>query len=161
METETDAIDVVEHELTRLLRRAESARTRHPAAHRLDRSAYLLLGELERRGPLGIGALAQSFQLDVSTASRQVSALEAKGLVERRADPADGRACLLELTPHGRSQLAETRRARRALFAGLLADWSDEDRRRFGAYLARLNQTIAEGSHSGDRTGDAATAGAQ
>src|SRR5690242_1267084 len=100
MDAEVEAIDLVEHELTRLLRRAESARTRHPAALRLDRSAYLLLGELEWRGPRGIAALAQSFQLDVSTASRQVAALEAKGLVERRADPADGRVCLLEITPH-------------------------------------------------------------
>ena len=144
MDTETEAIDVVEHELTRLLRRAESARTRHPDALRLDRSAYLLLGELERRGPLGIAALAQSFQLDVSTASRQVAALEAKGLVERRADPDDGRVCLLEITPHGRARLGETRQARLALFSELLAGWSDEDRRQFGTYLARLNRAIAQ-----------------
>lgn len=143
MDARTDTIDLVEQELTRLLRRAESARTRHPAALRLDRSAYLLLGELERRGPLGIATLAQSFQLDVSTASRQVAALEAKRLVERRADPTDGRVCLLEITPHGRAELGETRRARHTLFAELLADWSDEEHRQFGTYLARLNRAIA------------------
>lgn len=142
METKVEAIDVVEHELTRLLRRAESARARQPAARRLDRSAYLLLGELDRRGPLGIAALAHLFQLDTSTASRQVAALEAKGLVERRPDPSDGRVSLLEITAHGYAELRATQQARHALFAALLADWSKEDCRQFGVYLARLNGAL-------------------
>ncbi len=142
-ETETgiDSISVVEHEVSLLLRLAESARK---TAETLDRSAYLLLGELETRGPLGIAVLAQSFQVDLSTASRQTAALEAKGLVERLPDPDDGRISLLHITPRGRAQFQAARAARHALFDDILTDWPEEDRRRLGASLARLNGAITQ-----------------
>ncbi|MCY0903164.1 MAG: MarR family transcriptional regulator, partial [Firmicutes bacterium] len=60
----------------------------------LDRSAYLLLAELDEAEALSVSVLADSLFLDISTASRQVAALEAKGLVARITDPEDGRACL-------------------------------------------------------------------
>lgn len=135
-----DAIGVIEREVAYFLRRAESARK---DAGALDRSAYLLLGELAARGPLGIAALAALFQLDLSTASRQTAALEVKGLVERLPDPTDGRVSLLRITPRGRVQYQATRDARLALYAEILAGWSEQDRRQFGLYLARLNNAIA------------------
>jgi len=140
-ETGIDNISVVEHEVSLLLRLAESARK---TAETLDRSAYLLLGELETRGPLGIAVLAQSFQVDLSTASRQTAALEAKGLVERLPDPDDGRISLLQITPCGRAQFQATRAARHALFDDILDGWPEEERRRLGASLARLNQSITQ-----------------
>ncbi len=139
IEVETDSIGVVEHEVALLLRQAESARTE---AKLLDRSAYLLLGELMTRGPLGVAALAQTFLVDLSTASRQTATLEAKGLVRRLSDPDDGRISLLQITPLGRTRYQETRDARHALFDDILEGWSEEDRRQFGAYLARLNRSI-------------------
>ncbi len=138
-EGETDSVGVVEHEVALLLRRAESARTE---ATLLDRSAYLLLGELTTRGPLGIAALAQTFVVDLSTASRQTATLEANGLARRLSDPDDGRVSLLQITPLGRTRYQETRDARHALFADILEGWSEDDRRQFGAYLARLNRSI-------------------
>lgn len=36
-----------------------------------------------------------------SRLSRHASRMEIRGLIERRQDPADGRGCLLVLTPHG------------------------------------------------------------
>jgi DNA-binding MarR family transcriptional regulator len=136
-----DSVGVVEREVSLLLRLAESARK---TAETLDRSAYLLLGELETRGPLGIAVLAQLFQVDLSTASRQTTALEAKGLVERLSDPDDGRISLLRITPRGRAQFQATRAARHALFDDILADWPEEDRRQLGAFLARLNRSITQ-----------------
>lgn len=135
-----ESIGEVAHQVALLLRRAEASRRR---VGQLDRSAYLLLSELAVRGPLSIAALAQTFQLDLSTASRQVAALEAKQLVERLADPADGRISILEITPRGRAAVQTTREARHALYAQLLEDWPEEERRAFGTYLARLNQAIA------------------
>ncbi len=136
-----DGVGVVEHEVALLLRQAESARTE---AKLLDRSAYLLLGELTTHGPLGIAALAQTFLVDLSTASRQTATLEANGLVQRLSDPDDGRVSLLQITPLGRTRYQETRDARHALFDDILEGWSEEDRGRFGAYLARLNRSIVE-----------------
>lgn len=42
-----------------------------------------------------------------SRLSRHASRMEARGLIERAPDPADGRGCLLVLTPHGFRVLAE------------------------------------------------------
>lgn len=134
-----DPIGAVAYQIAVLVRRAESARK---TLGTLDRAAYLLLDEVERRDAAGIAALAETFQLDVSTVSRQTTALEAKGLVDRWSDPADGRVSLLRLTPDGRTQLDAARAARRALFAALLAEWPDGDRRALAALLARLNQAI-------------------
>ncbi|HWE61063.1 MAG TPA: MarR family transcriptional regulator [Chloroflexota bacterium] len=138
-EGQTKSVGAVEHEVTLLLRLVESARKR---AEMLDRSAYLLLGELQARGPLGIAALAGIFQVDLSTASRQTAALEAKGLVQRLADPDDGRVSLLQITPLGQTELQTTRDARHALFDEILEGWSADERHRFGEYLARFNQAI-------------------
>lgn len=141
VETEADSVDVVAHEVALLLRRVDAAR--HTAAM-LDRSAYLLLGELEAQGPLGIAVLANSFQVDLSTASRQAATLETKGLVQRLPNPDDGRVSLLQITPLGRSRFQATRNARHALYAEILEGWSEEDRSRFGAYLTRFNEAIVQ-----------------
>jgi len=59
-------------------------------------------------GSLGQGAavtsVAQHLSITKGTASEAVSALERKGLVRKRADPADGRAVILELTQSGRRE---------------------------------------------------------
>ena len=140
-DTWTDSVDLVAHEVALLLRRVDAARQTDAV---LDRSAYLLLGELEAQGPLGIAVLAHTFQVDLSTASRQAAALEAKELVQRLPDPDDGRISLLQITPLGRARFQATRDARHALYAEILEGWSEEDRGRFGAYLARFNRAIVQ-----------------
>ena len=49
-------------------------------------------------GPHRSNALAEAVHSDPSTVSRQIAALVKVGYVERRPDPADGRACLLAAT---------------------------------------------------------------
>jgi DNA-binding MarR family transcriptional regulator len=137
---DTDGIDLVAHETAVLLRRAESARQREQA---LDRSAYLLLDAIATQDALALYTLAEHFQLDASTVSRQVATLLARQLVERRADPADGRICLLAITAMGSAELQAARARRHDFFAELLADWSVEERQALGAALQRLNQAIA------------------
>jgi DNA-binding MarR family transcriptional regulator len=139
MDTQTDSLGAIEHELMVFLRRVESARR---TIGTLDRSAYLLLGELETNGPRGISTLAETLHLDISTASRQTAALESKGLVERLPDPEDGRISLLRATPLGQTQFYATRAARIALMSSLLADWREEDRHQFATYLVRFNQAL-------------------
>jgi DNA-binding MarR family transcriptional regulator len=124
-----------------LLRRVEAARKE---SDQLDRSSYLLLDALARGGPLSISALAQLFQLDISTLSRQTAALEASGWVERVPDPRDGRVRVLRLTDRGLARLNATRAVRYALYTQLLGGWTEDERRAFGEYLARFNRAISE-----------------
>lgn len=61
------------------------------------------LETLVQHGPLRQGALAERLFLDKSTTSRVVATLIKKGYVEQTADPADGRAVMLQPTRSGRA----------------------------------------------------------
>ncbi len=66
-------------------------------------------------GPVSITDLAAELSVTQQAASKQVADLEARGLVERRANPDDGRAKLVELTRRGRDAVEGDRAARRDL----------------------------------------------
>ena len=99
---------------------------------------WALLVPLEQDGEQRCSALAARAGVDVSVASRQLTALERSGYVERRPDPHDGRASLVHLTDEGTRALAVTR-ALRAQWAGTaLADWDEDDARLLSGLLERL-----------------------
>lgn len=108
----------------------------------LDRSAYLLLRELEERGATAINVLADALRLDISTASRQVAALEDKALVTRFRDPVNRRISIVELTPEGSSRLHEVQSARDDLYREILHNWTEEECSRFADDLERLIHDI-------------------
>ncbi|SFK39293.1 MarR family winged helix-turn-helix transcriptional regulator [Geodermatophilus ruber] len=99
---------------------------------------WALLVPLEQGGEQRSSALAARAGVDVSVASRQLATLERSGYVERRPDPADGRAVLLHLTEAGARALAATRALRCEWAAAALADWDEEDARQLGRLLERL-----------------------
>lgn len=141
MDRENDSVEAVEHAITILSRTLESAQKERA----LTLSAYLLLGEIvQNGGPLGINVLAQALQLDISTISRQVAALESSGLAERFPDPVDARVSLLQTTDLGQTRFQEAHKMRYSLFSELLESWPEEDRRQFGIYLERFNQAIRQ-----------------
>ncbi|MET7453429.1 MarR family winged helix-turn-helix transcriptional regulator [Streptomyces sp. NPDC005574] len=134
--------------MTAFARRARASAGRmHPE---LSLVSYTLLGHLEESGG-GRRAtdLAAHYALDKSTVSRQVTALERAGLVERRLDPDDHRVQVLHLTGAGRHILAQVTESRRAAFRERLADWPEEDLRRFAGYLERYNTWPASGTGTG------------
>ncbi|QQQ73518.1 winged helix-turn-helix transcriptional regulator [Saccharothrix sp. 6-C] len=82
--------------------------------------------------------LAVHAGLDPSTVSRAVAALVANGLVERRADPDDGRASILVVTERGHGELAVARDWYDRLLSRALADWSPEEVEALTKSLGRL-----------------------
>jgi DNA-binding MarR family transcriptional regulator len=86
------------------------------------------------------GALAECMHSDPSTVSRQVAALVKDGFIERQADPADGRASILVLTPKADAVLDAQWQQRRQHFATMLGDWSEVDLTRFAALLQRFTE---------------------
>ncbi|MFF8870701.1 MarR family winged helix-turn-helix transcriptional regulator [Streptomyces massasporeus] len=132
-----DAVETIQREMTVFARRARAAAGRmHPE---LSLVSYTLLGHLEEVGGCRATDLAAHYALDKSTVSRQVTALERAGLVERRPDAADQRVQVLHLTRAGRQILAQVTESRRAAFRERLTDWPAEDLSRFAEYLARYN----------------------
>lgn len=63
-------------------------------------------------GPTTLGRLAQVEQVRPPTMTRLVAELERQGLVERRADPKDGRVTWIHPTEHARRILLEGRARR-------------------------------------------------
>lgn len=138
-----DTLRAVENELTMLLRRARSvswevAREVHP---NLDANAYGLLLWLRRSGPTRLTDLATLLGLSKGTMSRQLRGLESLGLVQRRPDPADGRASLLDLTPEGRRRFDQTGAARVGPLRCALEGWPPTDLAEFARLLHRFNQS--------------------
>ena len=132
----------LEREIALLLRRSRAISARlagelHPD---LDGAAYGLLALLQDTGPLRASDLVAVLGLDKSTVSRQVANLVDLGLVDRAADPEDGRAQVLTPSAEGSTRLTRIREARRARWESDLADWPADDVVRLGELLRRLNR---------------------
>jgi DNA-binding MarR family transcriptional regulator len=139
-----DAIGVIELELLRLVRHLETFGRRSSVYLEVDRSGYLALRTLENLGAMSTKALATALNLDASTVTRQIAALESSGFVERRPDPADGRSSTLVLTSEGRQMMAGVERERRLSIEALVADWGEDEKITLGRALNRLNVSLLE-----------------
>lgn len=125
--------------LVRLIERNKAqAAAANPGEH-LERAVFGLLVQLADNGPLRTTALAEAVYSDTSTVSRQVGQLVRLGLVERRADPVDGRASLLAATEKGIDCLAKARRRRTEHIASMITDWPPADREQLVVLLDRFN----------------------
>src|SRR5580692_2327367 len=102
-------------DLQRTVRRSK-ARLLAAAGNDVESATHLLLHTVESEGPMRASALAASVHSDLSTVSPQATALVGRGLLERRADQRDGRACVLAVTDAGRTAIAEHERGRRLFF---------------------------------------------
>jgi DNA-binding MarR family transcriptional regulator len=69
-----------------------------------------ILALLDESGPLGVTALADADRSSQPTVSGAVRQLQEQGWVAKKADPADARRALVELTPKGRQRLLDARR---------------------------------------------------
>jgi DNA-binding MarR family transcriptional regulator len=125
-------------ELIRLMKLLQSLKGQtfrlHPA---VETTAYPMLFSLQD-GPRRVSNLAECVHSDTSTISRQVSALAGEGLLEKLADPQDGRAQMVSLTTSGKELLDRIRADRAEFFRALLHEWSAEDIGDFTAYLQRF-----------------------
>jgi DNA-binding MarR family transcriptional regulator len=113
-----------------------------PSVAPMERASQMVLGHAEELGAARTTDLASHMGLDVSTVSRQAHKLVAAGLMQQREDPADGRACLLEVTSKGREALAAIRAARGEQLSRLLSEWSPEDRKTCIRLLGRLAEDL-------------------
>jgi len=143
----TAALDVADKlgvELVRFMRMVGKAKSlvAKQGPDGIERAAYVILFHLIHEGPQRTSKLAESLHAEISTISRQSSALVQHGLVERQSDPEDGRACLLAPTSEGLRVFEENRKLRNKWLAHVLADWPEEDRQILMKLLARLNADI-------------------
>lgn len=101
-------------------------------------SAFAVLTRLIEEGPQRSSALADAMHVDPSRMSRLVAHLIDNHYLARRADPADGRASILAITPAGRRAHQRMQRTSDERLARTLADWPAHDRRQLATLLDRL-----------------------
>jgi DNA-binding MarR family transcriptional regulator len=92
----------------------------------------------EAEGPMPLGQLAERLCCVKSNVTQLVDRLQAEGLAERVADPADRRSVLAAITERGRERLDDALRAERAAEAEVLALLADGERRVLEELLERL-----------------------
>jgi DNA-binding MarR family transcriptional regulator len=113
----------------------------------LTMSERTALSQLDRLGPTTSSALAREAQITAQAMGATLSALRARGLVERRQDPNDGRRMVLSVTEAGLQALKDKRNARadliaRALTSGAFTPAELEQLAAAAPLLERLAQNI-------------------
>jgi DNA-binding MarR family transcriptional regulator len=102
------------------------------------------LARLDRLGPMSTAELARVEQISPQSMGATLTALEGRGLIARRPDPADGRRAVLSLTAAGRRVLRDRRDERTERIAKALAGrFTAAEVRRLGA-AAPLLERLAE-----------------
>jgi DNA-binding MarR family transcriptional regulator len=102
-------------------------RLRQEAGVELSPSQAAALATVGHHGPLTPSELAERERVQRPTATRIIGRLVEAGLVERTADPADGRASLISATPKGRALLQRLRQRKNAYLARRLHDLEPEE----------------------------------
>jgi len=105
----------------------------------LSLTAAATLTTLERSGPRRLTALAADEGVTQPAMTQLVGRLQSGGLVERCADPDDGRVVHVQLTEAGRDLVARRRAARAERLSGLLATLSPADQEALAAALPAMN----------------------
>jgi len=96
------------------------------------------LGVLARHEGARLSELAEHLHIAARSATEVVDGLEAKGLVQRRPDPHDRRATLVEPTRRGAELTATIQAARGTEAERVFAQLSEADRARLGHILRKL-----------------------
>lgn len=110
----------------------------------LRRSDASVLKVLLRDGEQRGGEIAAKLGVDASVVSRQVTALEADGLVSRRPDPADARVGLVSLAPRGKAQLEALYSSYTEHLRAALADLDDDALLAAAQTMQRIAHAITE-----------------
>ncbi|TDW17312.1 MarR family winged helix-turn-helix transcriptional regulator [Kribbella kalugense] len=109
----------------------------------LDRPAMTILLTLAMAGaPLRVGEIADRMQVVGPHVTRQVQALEQRGLVRRVTDPNDRRASLIEPTATGAEAATRYTSTIADWFREAIAGWSPEDRTELNRLLTKLTDDL-------------------
>ena len=111
----------------------------------LDTALFPLLVHISMQRNLTIGHLADQVARDYSTVSRQVTRLQALGLVRSELSETDRRQRLLSVTAAGRSTVKKIDVARNSVMSEALQGWSQAEITELAQMTSRLAAAIQPG----------------
>jgi DNA-binding MarR family transcriptional regulator len=131
------------HSINRAMKR------RARAQHGDSLALLTVLGAVAAPGGARASDVADQLLIDLSSVSRRLSTLEAKGLVKKVVDECDRRAQLVALTASGHELLDSLRQAAGDGMSTVLAGWSQRDLDSLVSLLGRLEADLgaAESDH--------------
>lgn len=109
----------------------------------MTRAQWVILARLERQPGITQNEMAAIVEVEPITIARLVDRLEARGLVERRADPKDRRVWRLQLTPAAAPVLREINKYRAEINEIITAGMSDATRRTLKEGLLQMKINLA------------------
>lgn len=132
------------------VKKSVDARLRERFDHSIAR--FDVLAALDRAGPEGLraGALSQRLMVTEGNTTQVTAPLIRAGLIERRADPDDGRAAILRLTRKGASLFSQMAETHRRWIAGAFADIEGAELDALRAVLAKLKPPAAAPANKRD-----------
>ncbi|MFE1558486.1 MarR family winged helix-turn-helix transcriptional regulator [Streptomyces sp. NPDC058734] len=120
MEDNQDTIDLARQTRDSVSALSRRMRQERPA-HGLGLTSASVLSRLDRVGALSPKELAAREGVQPQSLTRQLSALEERGLITRRPHDRDGRQVLMEITDAGSRLVAADRQSRDAWLARAIA----------------------------------------
>jgi MarR family transcriptional regulator, transcriptional regulator for hemolysin len=132
-------IGLLLHDVSRGLRRRFDELARR---HHMTLPQWRTISQLARADGLSQVALASLIEANPMTVSGIVDRLEAKGLVERVADPGDSRAKLVQITPKARALVTEVRAIGLELYEEVLDGVSDADQEALVRALTKIRDSL-------------------
>ncbi len=145
--TRRDDLRRVDQALARIARMAtgrEGARLRSERSGVfLSQPAVTILAALRSAGDVRSSEVGKLTGLEAPLVSREVGELAASGHVRRKADPSDGRAGIVALTPKGRRASEAYRSAADEIIAEVLSSWSAADLHDLATHLERVVRDFA------------------
>lgn len=128
-------------DVARLLRTVFERRVR-PLG--LTRAQWVTIARLHRRPGLSQSEVADLLEIEKATAGRLIDRMEAKGWIERRADPLDRRINRLHLTVEAERMHALIWPLAEATVSDALGDLSEAERRTFSGLMQRVKGRLLE-----------------
>lgn len=118
------------------------------AGQKIGFAAMGVLGYVYRNEPTRATDIAQWTGVGPAALSRQISDLEAQGLIRRAQCKSDARVQMISLTELGRDEVLRAFKRRTDLLTDLLKDWDDAEIAEAATIVNRIQQALRAGIES-------------
>lgn len=144
----TEGVTYLIIEVARVLRRRYHKALREAGIGITQAESWALKAIKENPG-LNQTALARLMRVEPMTVLGYLARLEQLGLIERVADPADGRSKIIKLMPRGRAAMARTSKVGRANRAEIADVLGSDESERLRLTLLRIRDSLIEDDQEG------------
>ncbi|HXC57339.1 MAG TPA: MarR family transcriptional regulator [Rhizomicrobium sp.] len=144
---------IVLHDVARTLRTRFDKKAR--ATHAMTRAQWIILSRLDRQPGMSQNEMAAICEVEPITVARLIDRLEARGLVERRADPTDRRIRRLHLLPAAKPILETINDERETMNGRITAGLDGAAREQLIDALLLLKENLANEALTADRLAEA------